>query len=78
MKPGGLDLPYDIMPIGLRLSYGNQWYEIIDADNDKHIVSWQTHCAECNAVFEFKTGFKMRIQFNRRCGDHRKPGVPVR
>ena len=39
---------------------------------------WHSHCAQCDAPFEFKRSAKaVKFQPNRRCPAHKHPGVRV-
>jgi hypothetical protein len=43
------------------------------------LLRWQSHYAECGAAFIFRTPARAkRFVPNRRCHEHRRPGVPVR
>lgn len=76
----GLEFPQTAEPVGFKFLYDGQMYEIIDARSEMRVLEWCTYCAECNALFILKTGYKLTPSsaFNRRCRQHRKAGVPVR
>jgi hypothetical protein len=71
-------------PVGLLLQLDGQTYEIISrgieiaGEHSAPVLEWRSSCAECNAEFRFKTRYKLKTEFNRRCKQHRAPGIRVR
>ena len=43
------------------------------------LLQWESHCAECGALFTFKTpAASAKFEPNRRCQDHKRPGHRVK
>ena len=68
---------------GFAIAIDGQRYEAIGVvehvrldGEPTRLVIWQSRCAECGARFEFKTSAHSLPQ-NRRCDEHRRPGVKV-
>lgn len=75
---------FDVLPVqGTVLMHRGQRYVVAGSDLHRRkdgkrvpIICWQSHCAECGAVFECWTGMRSGT-LNRRCPQHRAPGRPA-
>lgn len=70
-------------PVGLVITVNEQRYEVVGGldhvrldGEETRLTIWRSSCAECGAPFEFRAPATAPPQ-NRRCDDHKRPGVKV-
>ncbi len=52
-------------------------YKTRQSDGEEYVcLTWSSHCAVCDAVFETTSTLTVKY-LNRRCKKHRKPGIPA-
>lgn len=77
-------IDFDVVPMpGTALLHEGQRYVVTGSDLHRRkdgelvpIICWQSHCAECGALFECWSGMRSGT-LNRRCRLHHAPGKAV-
>ena len=74
------------METGMQKIFDGQVYKLARTEpytrrdgSQTMLTVWRSHCADCGEVFELRTPTaSSRFEPNRRCRNHKRPGVKVR